>query len=841
MMLDMPRRRRSRRDSQRWRSRLVLEPLEHRLAPAANLRLTQALLVNPADIPIIAPVHGEMVSIRAEWTTTDLTAADRYVVRVEVDGVALESAPIAGTPGAGVPRATVLSGWFAAPGPHAVTVLVDATQVIAETDETDNTHALGFTPTAPTSLPSRFLVPIAGTPTRDWNVGYIDVDPRPGQVRDYRGGNYVPYDGHTGYDIGPPNFASMDVGVPVYAAAAGTVTQVQDGYFDREITLGFRPPNWVQISHGNGWVTEYYHFARHTIPLRQGDPVRAGQLLGLVGSSGNSGGAHLHFQILHDGAVVESGYDLASYWYVPILYQGTAPPRLLDSGVTNYPAFGSFELLPGEFFERPSYITTYPPSTPSVSLRFYHEITHVNSGDEVAVHWHRPDGTQVATSSMTASATESPFWRFWFFYFHDFTAPEHQGTWQVATRVNGVELGRTSFVVAAAPVVPEIHVTQGSTYLLDERTTPLDFGTASLGGTPPQRTFSVRNHGYAPLTLGGLVLPPGFALVGAFPPSVAPGATATFTVRLDTARAGVKFGQLRFTTNDPDEGVFNFNLEGTVIGAPPAGAPLLTLPGPALASRSRATPRVLAGAATLADADSSNFNGGSLRVEFAAGGTADDRLAIRYEGDAPGQIGVRGAAVTYGGTEIGTFTGGTGLTPLVVTFNAAATVPAVQALVRNITYAHAGRSLMRAFRYVRFTAVDDTGQVSNQPIQVVVVEPMKYLTRGVLQAVEAFPTAPWPIPPFRDPQRGVLPAGQAPAWHDRGDGDGGNDTISRGSSWETTGARRDCAVPILDSSTAGDAHLFPPEDQITALFGLGNDAVEAAVLARKRPGVTVRE
>ncbi|MGH3805798.1 MAG: DUF4347 domain-containing protein, partial [Pseudonocardiaceae bacterium] len=91
--------------------------------------------------------------------------------------------------------------------------------------------------------------------------------------------------------------------------------------------------------------------------------------------------------------------------------------------------------------------------------------------------------------------------------------------------------------------------------------------------------------------------------------------------------------------------------------------------------------------ATVTDVDSANFNNGALTVSFTAGSdAAEDVLAIRNQGVAPGQIGVAGANVTYGGTIIGTFVGGAGGANLVITFNANATPTAVQALVQNITF-----------------------------------------------------------------------------------------------------------------------------------------------------------
>lgn len=46
--------------------------------------------------------------------------------------------------------------------------------------------------------------------------------------------------------------------------------------------------------------------------------------------------------------------------------------------------------------------------------------------------------------------------------------------------------------------------------------------------------------------------------------TIAAGGSDTFTVRIDTAKTGVKAGTISFTTNDPDEGAFNFNLTGNV-------------------------------------------------------------------------------------------------------------------------------------------------------------------------------------------------------------------------------------------------------------------------------------
>jgi hypothetical protein len=83
---------------------------------------------------------------------------------------------------------------------------------------------------------------------------------------------------------------------------------------------------------------------------------------------------------------------------------------------------------------------------------------------------------------------------------------------------------------------------------------------------------------------------------------------------------------------------------------------------------------------------------------------AEDRVAISHQGDGPGQIGVAGSVISYGGTAIATFSGGVGA-PLTISFSAPASSAAVEALVENLTYANA--SLTPTAERTLLIAVDD--------------------------------------------------------------------------------------------------------------------------------------
>ncbi|MFG1915615.1 M23 family metallopeptidase [Micromonospora sp. NPDC048898] len=89
---------------------------------------------------------------------------------------------------------------------------------------------------------------------------------------------------HAGIDLALPS------GTPIRAAAAGTVTQAgdaADGY-----------GNSVFVDHGNGYLTHYAHQSR--IAVTVGQKVKAGQVIGYEGATGDATGPHLHFEV-HQG------------------------------------------------------------------------------------------------------------------------------------------------------------------------------------------------------------------------------------------------------------------------------------------------------------------------------------------------------------------------------------------------------------------------------------------------------------------------------------------------------------------------------------------------------------
>ena len=97
------------------------------------------------------------------------------------------------------------------------------------------------------------------------------------------------YKGHTGVDI-----AGCGYGSNIYASAAGTVVKVKWG----NTGYGYH----VIINHGDGIQTLYAHMSN--IYVKNGQYINQGDIIGAMGSTGNSTGTHLHFEVRINGQYV---------------------------------------------------------------------------------------------------------------------------------------------------------------------------------------------------------------------------------------------------------------------------------------------------------------------------------------------------------------------------------------------------------------------------------------------------------------------------------------------------------------------------------------------------------
>jgi murein DD-endopeptidase MepM/ murein hydrolase activator NlpD len=95
---------------------------------------------------------------------------------------------------------------------------------------------------------------------------------------------------HTGVDWAAP------LGTPIFASGNGVIEKIgwESGY-----------GKYIRVRHANGYETAYGHMTAFARGMEEGSRVRQGQIIGFVGSTGLSTGAHLHYEILVNGRFVD--------------------------------------------------------------------------------------------------------------------------------------------------------------------------------------------------------------------------------------------------------------------------------------------------------------------------------------------------------------------------------------------------------------------------------------------------------------------------------------------------------------------------------------------------------
>ncbi len=167
-------------------------------------------------------------------------------------------------------------------------------------------------------------------------TGYVDNNPAyPNLLSDYNCGaaTYDTQDGynHAGTDIYTWPFAWYHMAqneIEVIAAADGQIVGKDDGNSDQSCAWNSNGWNAVYVEHSDGSVAWYGHMKNGTPTSKNiGETVVAGEYLGVVGSSGNSSGPHLHFEIYDAGNnLIDpfygacNNFNSSSWWNAQIPY-----------------------------------------------------------------------------------------------------------------------------------------------------------------------------------------------------------------------------------------------------------------------------------------------------------------------------------------------------------------------------------------------------------------------------------------------------------------------------------------------------------------------------------------
>jgi murein DD-endopeptidase MepM/ murein hydrolase activator NlpD len=131
-----------------------------------------------------------------------------------------------------------------------------------------------------------WALPVRGVLTQPFGATSFELEP----PATYKGVSYPHF--HGAIDIAAP------LGTPVTAASDGVVAFV--GHLPDGAMI-------VLLAHPGGYVSEYAHLDDTFLlpPVKAGQIVRAGQVIGFIGLTGITTGAHLHYAVLKDGAPVD--------------------------------------------------------------------------------------------------------------------------------------------------------------------------------------------------------------------------------------------------------------------------------------------------------------------------------------------------------------------------------------------------------------------------------------------------------------------------------------------------------------------------------------------------------
>lgn len=267
----------------------------------------------------------------------------------------------------------------------------------------------------------------------DHNLAYPD------QIKDYMCLDRT-YDTSGGYNhkgtdffLWPFSWNKMDAEeVEIVAAAPGIIIGKQDGHYDRNCSFNGNSWNAVYIQHADGSVAWYGHMKKNSVTTKAvGQTVATGEYLGIVGSSGNSTGPHLHFEVYRSASYPPTNLidpyagscnslnGPTSWWAnqrpyydsaVNTLTTGSAPPNFTSCP---NPTITNEQLL-------------FAPGNDIYLTAYYRD--QLNSQDSVNTIY-KPDGSIFTTWTVNSNADDghysSSYW--WRSYNLPTTAPE--GIW----------------------------------------------------------------------------------------------------------------------------------------------------------------------------------------------------------------------------------------------------------------------------------------------------------------------------------------------------------------------------------------------------------------------------
>ena len=310
-----------------------------------------------------------------------------------------------------------------------------------------------------------------------WAISnYVDHDDTTGALEDWNCGVRT-YDTSSGYDhkgldiyLWPFTWTQVDQEqTEVVAAASGQIVFKNDGAFDMNCDFNSQQWNAVYVEHSDGSMAWYGHMKNGSLtPKNVGDMVTAGEKLGIVASSGNSTGPHLHFEVYDVNGDLIDPYvgpcnptTTTSWWANQKDYLNTGINAVLTH--TDIPDFGSC----------PAIETTHIANSfqPGDTVWFFGYYRDQRSGTSALCEVITPSGA--VFSSWTRDFANDYYSSWWG---RSRVLSSEEGTWRFSVSYNGdtvthefdvaeLSVDESSLLQLSAYPNPTTHSTQITTTL----------------------------------------------------------------------------------------------------------------------------------------------------------------------------------------------------------------------------------------------------------------------------------------------------------------------------------------------------------------------------------------
>jgi hypothetical protein len=278
---------------------------------------------------------------------------------------------------------------------------------------------------SPMFLPPMFTFPVRGNgaAANDYGIygisNFVDQNLSfPNQLLDYNCGarTYDQSNGynHKGVDIftWPFGWNKMDNDeAAITAAAPGTIIFKSDGNFDRSCGLNGGTWNAVYVQHADGTISWYGHMKNGSLTSKPvGATVEQGEFLGIVGSSGNSTGPHLHFEIYNSANQLQDPYqgpcntmNQTTYWLDQPPYRDSKINKLMT-----HSAPPEFTSCPNPEIENRKNV--FQPGEQLLVAAYYQDQV---AGHQTQYSLVQPNGVVASTWSHTSPNTYNASYWFW--------------------------------------------------------------------------------------------------------------------------------------------------------------------------------------------------------------------------------------------------------------------------------------------------------------------------------------------------------------------------------------------------------------------------------------------